>query len=165
MSEKYYAKINNEDITEVANIEYNLLDPEEYYDDQYHTTCDDCPRPPYPPKSDCEFIEGNSLEIEVCKNDCEVNADIEVSRRKLIPLWGQVTDCDGVPVANALVKLLKQVFIHGKIKHISVSHTITDCMGFYQFELHPTNAKNKFRILVSKALYKTEKIVDDYDNY
>lgn len=118
------------------------------------------PVPPCPSDVGCEFIDGNSLEIEVSNQDCEVRADIEVARRKMIRVWGQVKDCNGEPVPGALVKLLKPIYVCGKIRYTGVAHTVTDCLGFYQFDLCPTCKPTKFRILVGKAATGNERFVE-----
>lgn len=112
-------------------------------------------------KERCETIKGNVFDIEFKKRDCEVRADIIVGREKrCIRLWGQVKDCEGRPVEDALVKLLKPIFKNGKHEFEGVAHTKTDCLGFYQFEVCPEEEKVKFRVIVSKATKVHERKID-----
>lgn len=127
--------------------------------DQNSQCQNQAPNPCHPSKP-CELIAGNSLEIEVDGNDCEVRADIEVSRKKTVRLWGQVKDCDGNPVEGALVKLLKQTTVCGKPNYIGVAHAITDCLGFYQFEICTCQTPTKYRVLVGKAAIGSERVID-----
>lgn len=121
-----------------------------------------CNKKPMPckPKNPCEVIIGNSLDVDVNGNDCEIRADIEVARKKSVRIWGQVKDCDGNPIEGALVKLLKAVNNCGKITYIGVAHAVTDCLGFYQFEVCPCQNQTKYRLLVSKAAIGNERVVD-----
>lgn len=103
-------------------------------------------------KEFCESVKGNAFDIELRNHDCEVRVDMIVNRRKkCVRLWGQVKDCEGIPVEEALVKLLKPRFINGKIEYEGVAHTQTDCLGFYQFEVCAEDDNAKFRVIVGKA--------------
>lgn len=106
-----------------------------------------------------ELIIGNNADLCVNKDDCEVKVNIGVKRLNTVRLWGQVLDCDGYPVANALVKLLKFTNQNGVCNYEGVAHTISDCNGFYQFDVPSTCAAVKYKILVSKSAYGNEKVV------
>lgn len=116
-----------------------------------HNTCQDC----------CEFISGNSIDIELHNGDCEVKADIVVSKKRSVRIWGQVKDCDDNPVPNVLVKLLKPIYCHGKLDYEGISHTISDCNGFYQFEICPCKEDKKYKIIVSQAAFGKERTLSD----
>lgn len=111
-------------------------------------------------KEYCDNIKGNAADVEFKKNDCEVRADIIVGRERCVRLWGQIKDCEGNPVKDALIKLLKPVYRYGKIDYVGVAHTITDCLGFYQFDVCPEDENTKFRVIVSKASKGNERIID-----
>ncbi|MCY6958950.1 MULTISPECIES: hypothetical protein [Clostridium] len=103
-----------------------------------------------------EFVLGNvTKEIEVTKDIefSEIRADINVKKVKTLRVWGQVKDCDGKPVKNALLKLVRVVKDQcGKVEYVGVAHGVSDCLGFYQFDIcvpHSCNA-NVYRIFVSK---------------
>lgn len=115
---------------------------------------------PCKPSKTCELIVGNSLEVEVHGDDCEIRADIEVARKNTVRLWGQVKDCEGKPVEGALVKLLKQTVVCDKPNYAGIAHAVTDCLGFYQFEICPCHSSTKYRILVGKAAIGSEKIIN-----
>ncbi|MCT4565388.1 MAG: hypothetical protein N4A68_13890 [Maledivibacter sp.] len=116
-----------------------------------------------PPVNDtCESVVGNVTKaIEIDKNTkvCEIRADLEVKKIRTIRLWGQVRDCDGDPVKCALVKLVKlsKGDCKGK-EYEGVAHGVTDCMGFYQFDICvPKSGKpSRFRVIVSKQAVGTE---------
>lgn len=109
----------------------------------------------------CEYVQGNSVDIEICNNDCEIRADIVVARKKSIRVWGQVKDCNGQPVSCALVKLLRPVYVRGRVEYEGVAHGVTDCMGFYQFDLCDCcdDHNKKFRVIVSKAAVGGERVI------
>lgn len=128
-------------------------DHHEDHKKDYHCDCK---------KEQCDSVKGNSFDVEIKKRDCEIRADIVVGRkRRCIRLWGQVKDCDGIPVEDALVKLLKVCHRNGKIEFEGVAHTQTDCLGFYQFEVCPNEENVKFRVIVSKASRGHERKIDD----
>ena len=68
-----------------------------------------------------------------------------------IRVWGQVSTCEGQPVEDALVKLVKITGKLGKPRVKGVAHTVTDCNGFYQFDICEKEEKAQYKILVSKA--------------
>lgn len=107
------------------------------------------------------IISGNVLDLDLNKCDSEVRADIEVGKSKkcCVRVWGQVKDCDGNPVEDAQVKLLKSYYYHGKMEFEGVAHTTTDCMGFYQFDVCIKNEHDKFRIIVGKASTGKERVI------
>ncbi|MCT4605593.1 MAG: hypothetical protein N4A64_05705 [Marinisporobacter sp.] len=112
----------------------------------------------------CEYVEGNvSKRIEVDKHTkaCEIRVDIEVAKRKTVRLWGQIKDCKGKPVPCALVKLVKEVKKGCKIEYEGVAHGITDCLGFYQFDLcvPDDDYVYKFRVFVSKQATGKEIVI------
>ncbi|WP_343338693.1 hypothetical protein TPELB_08960 [Terrisporobacter petrolearius] len=110
------------------------------------------------------IVSGNSLDINVDNCNSEIRADIVVSEHSSIRLWGQVVNCNGDPVENVLVKLLKVDCRCGDIYYTGIAHTITDCDGFYQFDLCSDETSN-YKILVSKATYGPEKTIPvEYNN-
>lgn len=104
---------------------------------------------------ECTVFNGNSVDIDINTHDCEIRADVVVSEYQAIRLWGRVLNCDGKPVANALIKLIK-VDCNG---YKGVAHTVSDCDGFYQFELYNCDKVYNYKLLVSKATYGSEKVV------
>ncbi len=106
----------------------------------------------------CELVKGNSIDIEVEKEDCEVRADLVVNRSHTVRIWGQVKDCEGDGVSDVLVKLLKVLSKkHGK--YVGVAHTITDCQGFYQFDVAKCEKDSYYKIIVGKAATGSERVV------
>lgn len=113
-------------------------------------------------KEHCDGVKGNVLDVELKKCDSEVRADIVVEReRRCIRLWGQIKDCEGNPVKDALIKLLKPYYKNGKVEYEGYAHTVTDCLGFYQFEICPCDEKVKFRVIVGKACRGRERTIDE----
>lgn len=111
--------------------------------------------------SDCEQgMSGcNSVDVCVKECDCEIKADIVVSEAKSVRIWGQVKTCNGQPVANALIKLLEVVNQSGGCEYLGVAHTVTDCKGFYQFDLCSDEIGCCYKILVSKAITGCERSI------
>lgn len=107
----------------------------------------------------CEMINGDSIDVSLKKDDCELRADLVVSKFKSVRIWGQIRDCDGIPISNALVKLIKIVRNCGKIQYQGLSHTTTDCNGFYQFDVDPCIKEGNYKILVSKCSVGRERVI------
>lgn len=100
------------------------------------------------------YVVGNSVDICVNNNDTEVKAKVVVQERDTVRVWGQVVDCSNKGVPFALVKLLRET-CNGLE---SVSHTITDCEGFYQFDVCPGRQGREFTILVGKDAESRERV-------
>ena len=110
--------------------------------------------------SESTIVTGNSLDVDVNYCESEIRADIVVSEFNSVRLWGQIINCDGNPIPNALIKLLKVECCGKHVTYKGVAHTISDCEGFYQFELCSNNEKNDcYKLLVSKAAYGPERII------
>ncbi|MGL5086179.1 MAG: hypothetical protein ACRC68_10780 [Clostridium sp.] len=120
---------------------------------------DDCNKPL--PQCGCETVKGNAIEVQIQKDDCEVRADVVVGKSRGIRLWGQIRDCDGYPIDNALVKLVKVTHYYGKVGVQGIAHTMTDCTGFYQFEIKACEDGVSYRVLVHKASEGKERVVSE----
>lgn len=101
---------------------------------------------------------GNSIDIDLneCEQLGEVKADIMLNTDinnecNVIRLWGQIKDCNGCAVPNALLKLLKVEKYKGKCEYKGVAHTVSDCEGFYQFDLCYCDGSENYKILVSRT--------------
>lgn len=119
-------------------------------------------KPPYQ-TCGCDSVKGNSIEVELNKGDCEIRADVTVARTSGVRVWGRVKDCNGLAVSNALVKLVKLVNNCGRVDVVGIAHTITDCNGFYQFEITPCEVGAKYRVLVHKAAAGCERVLPNPD--
>lgn len=111
-------------------------------------------------QNDYKIINGNSLELTVGECESEIRADVTVSELDSVRLWGRIVNCNGDSVPNALVKLVKVVCGCNGNEYIGIAHTMTDCEGFYQFELCSCPKDTCFKIIVSKAAYGPERIID-----
>ena len=116
-----------------------------------------------PNNNNCEYIQGNSTDLHINPKDCEVRVDLRVNRKKGVRVWGQVKDCENIAVSGVLVKLLKVINYCGKQDFVGVSHTITDCNGFYQFELNKCDDSD-YKIIVSKDASGNERTVSTDEN-
>lgn len=115
--------------------------------------------------NNCEYSTSNSLDIQVKKNDCEIRADLMLGKPSdTVRLWGQIKDHYGNPVGNTLVKLLRVTNNCGKLEYEGIAHTISDCEGFYQFELEPLHQDCRYKILVGKAATGKERVLDSKGN-
>jgi hypothetical protein len=113
----------------------------------------------------CETIIGNSLDIDVDSSNCEIRADVIIEKTcPSVRLWGQIKDCDGCPVANALVKLVRVISYKGSCKFEGVAHTISDCDGFYQFDLCSDKCDATYKIIVSKPIIGKEAVIKSHGN-
>lgn len=108
-----------------------------------------CPpvKPECPGNEDDSYVVGNSVDFTIDSCDSEIKADVTVSHRDTVRVWGQVKDCDGNPVPYAYLKLIR----YTNNGYQGVAHTITDCLGFYQFDICPCTDGTNFRLLVGKA--------------
>lgn len=113
--------------------------------------------------SNYNIVSGNSLDLDVNYCESEIRADVVVSEYNSVRLWGRIVNCDNQPIANALIKLLKVECCGEHVKYTGISHTVSDCDGFYQFELCSScdddNEHNCYKLLVSKAAYGPERII------
>ncbi len=115
--------------------------------------------------NDSVMINGSSVDIEADPCDNEIKANIVVSEFESTRLWGQVINQSGVAVENALVKLLRVVSNDkGRCVYQGIAHTITDCQGFYQFDISKDCCLNQYKVVVGKAAFGMERIIVDGGN-
>ncbi|MGL5354626.1 MAG: hypothetical protein ACRDA5_15140 [Clostridium sp.] len=98
---------------------------------------------------------GNNVNFSVNEHDSEIKADIVVGYHKSVRVWGQVKDCNGHLIPCAYVKLLK-VTPNGLV---GIAHTLSDCQGFYQFDICVSNDGCNFTIVVGSAATGNERVV------
>ncbi len=111
---------------------------------------------------DLSMINGNSIDIAPQGCDSEIKADIVVSEFNSVRLWGQIVNCNGEAVSNALLKLVKIVVdCNGKCLYQGIAHTVSDCNGFYQFDLCVDDPCAKYKVLVNKSATGTERVIED----
>ncbi len=111
---------------------------------------------------DLSMINGNSIDVMPQGCDSEIKADIVVSEFNSVRLWGQIVNCRGEAVPNALLKLIKIVTdCEGKCLYQGIAHTVSDCNGFYQFDLCVDDPCAKYKVLVNKSATGTERIIED----
>lgn len=99
-----------------------------------------------------EIISGNSNEIILNKDDCEIRADVVVGDEKGCSIWGEVTDKCNKPVEKAVVTLLKPQIIRGMCKYIKINSTLTDCYGYYQFYIPECEKICEYKITLGKPI-------------
>jgi hypothetical protein len=97
------------------------------------------------------MINGNSIDVKVDGCNSEIKANIVVSTRQSTRLWGQIKTGDGQPVADALIKLIKVVQGKCECEYQGIAHTVSDCKGFYQFDLCPEETGACYKVIVGKA--------------
>lgn len=112
----------------------------------------------------CNVVVGNSVDIDM-KNkqlcgSCEIRSDIMVEEFNAKRVWGQVVNCNNRPIANCLVKLVKIICENGQKYYKGIAHTITNCEGFYQFDICSDNC-SCYKIIVNKSTTGTEAIIDN----
>lgn len=110
---------------------------------------------------DLSMINGNSIDIKMQGCDSEIKADILVKEYNSTRVWGQVRNCDGKPIANALLKLVKVVHdADGTCFYQGIAHTVSDCEGFYQFDVCIDECcSSEYKILVGKSSVGQERII------
>lgn len=109
----------------------------------------------------CEYniATGNSTDLRIGECESEVRADVVVNEHHSVRLWGCVVNCNGYPVPNALVKLLKVVRYEHGYNYVGVAHTITDCDGLYQFDICGDFDCDSYKVIVSKAATGPERVI------
>lgn len=106
------------------------------------------------------IIIGNSIDININPHQCEteIRADVVVAQFTAVRLWGQVVNCSGEPVPNALIKLVKIVGHAPNQDYQGIAHTVSDCDGFYQFDIC-SDEEAWYKVLVGKSNTGKEVIV------
>lgn len=107
-------------------------------------------------------VLGNSIDINMNSfcNAAEIKADIKVEEHCSKRIWGQVVNCYGEPISNVLVKLLKVENKCGYQKYVGVAHTVSDCEGFYQFDVCKNEYHECYKIIVNKVITGEEITID-----
>lgn len=109
--------------------------------DEINHSCQVC-------SDDKNGIVGESIDI-VLKDVCEseIKAEITVKEFESVRIWGQVKDSCGCPMPRTLLKLLRC-----DCENFSgIAHTISDCQGFYQFDLCKKTEGGKYRIIAGRV--------------
>ncbi|MDK2802377.1 MAG: hypothetical protein KFW09_03270 [Oscillospiraceae bacterium] len=114
----------------------------------------------------CESgILGTSIDVTIdpIYSNQEIRSDIIVSKYDNIRIWGQVKNCKNHIISGAFIKLVK--FNHdSKDKSLEgIAHTLSDCNGFYQFDICGDNPNISYKIIVSKANNESKKLLDTYN--
>lgn len=108
----------------------------------------------------CQYIKGNNIDIDLKPDDCEIKADIVVGMaKKTVRIWGRVKDCDGKPIEGTLIKLVKQVISGSEDEYVGIAHTISDCEGFYQFDVDACDKNHQYKVIVSKSSTGKERVI------
>ncbi|MEG1479116.1 MAG: hypothetical protein RSC20_06300, partial [Clostridiales bacterium] len=105
------------------------------------------------------MINGNSIDIILKGNDSEIKTDIVVSEFQSIRLWAQILSCKGKPVANALLKLVRVVKTCHGCTYQGIAHSMSDCQGFYQFDICANDPCACYKILVNKVAVGSERVI------
>lgn len=102
-------------------------------------------------------VLGNSIDIKInpCDEIVEIRADVQVEEFISKRIWGKVVSCEGKPLSNTLVKLVKVVRVGCDYDYIGMAHAVTDCEGFYQFDVC-AKEESEYKILVNKAVIGDE---------
>lgn len=106
------------------------------------------------------IVIGNSIDININPHNCnsEIRTDVVVSELTAVRLWGQIVNCEGIPVPNAMIKLVKIIEDEYGKSYKGIAHTLSDCEGFYQFNIC-SDENGWYKILVGKSNTGKEIIV------
>ena len=108
-------------------------------------------------------VLGNSIDIKVepCNDAAEIRADVRVEEFDTKRLWGQILNCYNRPVPNTLIKLVKVIGDCNNKQYVGIAHTVTDCEGFYQFDLCANDCHDVcYKVIVNKAITGPEMVID-----
>ncbi|MFI3115607.1 MAG: hypothetical protein R3Y12_05655 [Clostridia bacterium] len=105
-------------------------------------------------------VLGNSIDIKIdpCNPAVEIRADVQVEEFLTKRIWGQIINCNGIPIANTLIKLVKIVKKDFDCEYVGIAHTVTDCEGFYQFDVC-AKEESFYKIIVNKAVVGDEMVI------
>lgn len=98
----------------------------------------------------CECLQGKTADVEICQKDVDIRVDLVVDKKKVLRLWGQIKDNSGYVVENALITLLKPQYVRGEIEYFPIATTLSDCMGFYQFQIEKLEKNLTYKVNVGK---------------
>jgi len=107
-------------------------------------------------------VLGNSIDIKVdpCNPAVEIRADVKVEEFNTKRIWGQILNCQNMPVPNTLIKLIKVLNDCNK-EYVGIAHTVTDCEGFYQFDVCADECNPVcYKIIVNKAITGAEMVIE-----
>lgn len=103
---------------------------------------------------------GPSTEFNIDKCQSQIRADITVSEFSTVRVWGQVKNTRNEPVPGALLKLVRvDRNKHGECEYHGLAHTISDCDGFYQFDVCASTVGTCYRILANKSAIGPERVI------
>lgn len=118
----------------------------------------------YQPNQLSNMVCGNSIDIKIPTRDItEIRADVVMQcsiQEKfcdVVRIWGQVLDCNKKPIAHALLKLVKVVCTNEGKKYEGIAHGVSDCNGFYQFDVYYCEGNEYYKILVSRMYVDQDK--------
>ena len=108
-------------------------------------------------------VLGNSIDIKIepCNGAAEIRADVKVEEFDTKRIWGQILNCYNKPVGNTLIKLVKVVGDCNNKQYMGIAHTVTDCEGFYQFDVCANECHDVcYKIIVNKAITGPEMVIE-----
>lgn len=106
------------------------------------------------------MIQGTYAEVQIDPCQAEVHADISVTEFSTVRIWGQVKNRCGEPVSGVLLKLVQvEERRDGSCQYHGLAHTISDCEGFYQFDVCAKNVHARYRVLAHKSAVGLERVV------
>lgn len=111
----------------------------------------------------CNNSSGNSVNINMnnFNNVTEIKANIKMSECCSKRIWGQILNCCDIPVQSALIKLLKVQKNKDKTNdYVSIAHTVSDCEGFYQFDICDNDNNNMYKIIVGSTVCGEGAVID-----
>lgn len=80
-------------------------------------------------------FNSKSINLKIQNGKDEIRKDFILEEKKIIKIWGHIIDDRRNPVEGIIVNLLKPQYTNKKIEYVKVDSVLSDCDGFYQFEL------------------------------
>ncbi len=99
----------------------------------------------------CEFTVCDTVELEVCSEDCEIRADIEARKMQSLHVFGQVKSLEGIPLQGALVRL-QRIECSGQTELITLADILTDRKGCYLFDTLSGDDRSSYLIIVERPV-------------
>ncbi|MGL4911884.1 MAG: hypothetical protein ACRC3Y_05555 [Romboutsia sp.] len=99
----------------------------------------------------CVCFKGNPVDVPLNNHKNEIKVDLLLEEKQIYKVWGQVIDNNQEPINDAVITLLKPQYINGRFEYYPVATTMSDCEGFYQFEVRQLTNGLRYKVITGKT--------------
>lgn len=98
------------------------------------------------------IVSGPNTQFSIDACQSQICADITVSEFSTVRVWGQIKNTCNEPVPGVLLKLVRVgCDAYGEPKYYGLAHTISDCDGFYQFDVCANSIDTCYKVIANKS--------------